>query len=175
MRKLAILLCSLAIALGAQTVTCTTRFNQTTCSKPQTDYVNPIIDAMKASAEAKLKARQQKAQEDQFQQELQIQKEQLQLQKEQLQFQKEPVRSPFVPTVPNLNDEQERQRAAEDEGVQVTIAKTLQSLRDRYPDLDMYAAKMVELSDAFVPGKKATSYGYIQGLYLIAKHGGMEQ
>jgi len=152
---------SVAIGLPAQVsnhVTCCNTFNnQVNCSNVQTDYVSPIINAMKATAEAQSRERQLKAQQEQFQQELQLQKEQLKLEQER-----------------QRTSEQERQRMSEQQQqlVQLDIDKTLQSLRDRYPDFGLYGSKMAALADRFLPGKTATVYGYIEGLYIIAKHTG---
>jgi hypothetical protein len=66
MAKFLLLLCSAVIWMNAQTTTCTTLFNQTTCSSEQTDYVSPMINAMKASAEAQARAQELKLQEEQF-------------------------------------------------------------------------------------------------------------
>jgi hypothetical protein len=56
MMKFAPLLGLLAISANAQTVTCTAMFNQVNCSKVQTDNVSPIVNAMKATAEASQKS-----------------------------------------------------------------------------------------------------------------------
>jgi hypothetical protein len=146
-------------SLSAQTVTCTTMFNQTTCSKVKgsSDYINPIIDSLKVGQEAQFRARQLKAQQEQFQQQMQLQRDQLQLQREQLKIEQERQRTAEPPT----SSDQEQHLGE--------VNKTLQSLRERYPDFNSYDAKIAELANSFLPGKAVTMYSYVEGLYLIAK------
>jgi hypothetical protein len=162
MTKCTLLLFSVAIIVHGQTqrqaVNCTQWLNQVTCSSPQTDYVSPIINAMKASQENALKHQQLKAQREQFEQGLQLQKEQLKLERDRLTFEQQRNAS-----------EQERQHVPE-QPVQVEIDKVLQSLRGQYSDFGLYEGKIVELAGSFLPGKTVTIYGYVEGLYLIAKH-----
>jgi hypothetical protein len=165
MMKFVPLLCLFVISANAQTVTCTTMFNQINCSKVQTDYVSPIANAMKASAEAAQRARQLKDQQDQFQQGLQLEKEKLKLEQDRLKLEQERQHAA------NNKDD----GAADQERVQAEISKTLQALGDKYPDFASYENKMAELMNSFLPGKTATLYGYIEGLYLIAKHEGPEK
>jgi len=155
MNKCMLLLFLVASIVHAQTqrqdVNCTQWLNQTTCSSVQTDYVSPIINGMKASSENALKNRQLKAKREQFEQELQLQKERLKLERDRLTF------------------EQERQHVSE-QPAQVGIDKALQSLRGQYSDFSLYEGKIVELAGSFLPGKTVTVYGYLEGLYIIAKH-----
>jgi hypothetical protein len=150
MVKVLVLLCSAVICLNAQTTTCATMFSQTTCSTGQTDYVSPIINAMKASAEAQSKAQQLKLQEEQ----LQLQRDRLELEQEKQQHFQQEQHAP-----------EQQQKMGQGE-----INKTLQSLQDRYADFGLYENRMAELMNSFLPGKSITLYGYVEGLYLIAKH-----
>jgi len=165
MMKFVPLLSLFVMAANAQTVTCTTMFNQVNCSNVQTDYVSPIVNAMKASAEASQRARQLKDQQDQFQQQLQLEKDKLKLEQERLKLEQERLHGA------NNKDD----GAADQVRVQAEIDKALQALRDKYSDFGSYENKMAELMNSFLPGKKATLYGYIEGIYLIAKHEGPEK
>ena len=125
-------------------------FNQTTCDSGQTDYVSPMINAMKASAEAQFRAQQIKLQ----QQQLQLQRDQLKLEQEKQQ---------------NLQ-QQQAQPEQQQKMAQGEIVLTLKSLQDRYTDFGVYENRIAELANSFLPGKTITLYGYVEGLYLIAKH-----
>jgi len=149
MAKFVLLLCSVAICLNAQITTCTSTFNQVTCSKAQTDYVSPIINAMKANADAQFKAQQ-----------LRLQQEQVQLQRDQLRLDEERQH----------NSRQEEHSPEQQQLPQAEVDKTLQSLRERHADFSLYEGRMAELMNSFLPGKTATLYGYVEGLYVIAKH-----
>lgn len=158
MGKFTLLLLSIVVGLYAQVsnhVTCTNTVNQINCSKVQTDYVSPIVDAMKASSEAAAKARQLKVQQEEFQQQLDLQREQSKLDQARQQSSHAETKHP---------EELQQQL------VQLEIDKTLQSLRDRYPDFGLYGSKMADLANRFLPGKSVTAYAYIEGLYMIAKH-----
>ena len=165
MLKFVPLLTLFLMSANAQTVTCTTIFNQVNCSRVQTDYVSPIVNAMKASAEASQRAQQLKDQQDQFQQQLELEKEKLKLEQERLKLEQERQHGA------NNKDD----GGADQERVQAEINKTLQALRDKYSDFGSYENKMAELMNSFLPGKAATLHGYIEGLYLIAKHEGPEK
>src|SRR3982750_3851168 len=53
---------------------------------------------------------------------------------------------------------------------QLEIAAAMLELKDQYPDFEQYATRIMQLSDAFLPGKTVTAHNYLEGLYFIAKH-----
>jgi hypothetical protein len=53
---------------------------------------------------------------------------------------------------------------------QLEIAAAMLELKDQYPDFEDYASRILELSDAFLPGKTVSARNYLEGLYFIAKH-----
>lgn len=122
------------------------------------DYVKPIIDAMKANAENRLKQEQLNNQKQQFQREMELRERELELQKKQ-----QSISNPPAPVASENAEEAQRK-------VQLEIVKAMLELRVRYSDFSAYESKMATLADAFLPGKGVTIARYLEGLYILAKH-----